>query len=303
MARTVKDAALVLTAIAGKDHNDNYTLASPFQDKVPDYVKSCKANGLKGKRIGVPRNVLELRSSVAQVPYFAAFDAAVKVLEDAGATIVDNANFTAYEAFLNGSSGSVLKADFISNLATYLSELKTNPQNVHNLADIRAFTQRYPAEAYPSRNTATWDSALKAGINNTSPEFWPLYQQNLYYGGDGGVFGAIERHHLDAVVLPTNLGYPVSALVGGPVITVPMGAYPADTVVQFSTPWNLTSVAPGVPMGLGFMGLKWSEQTLIEMAYAYEQKSLVRNSLTHYIEPRTQLLDVVDTQAAGTYRA
>lgn len=292
MARTVKDAALVLSAIAGKDTHDNYTLASPFEE-VPDYVKSCKKNGLKGKRIGIPSNVLALRYSASQAPYFAAYDAAVKVLEDAGATIVYNANFTAYEAYLKNSTGSVLEADFISNLATYLSELETNPQNVHTLAEVRNFTQHYPAEAYPSRNTATWDAALKAGINNTSPEFWPLYQQNLYYGGVGGVFGAIERLHLDAVVLPTNIGYPVSALVGGPVITVPMGAYPAGTPVQHSAPWNLTSVAPGVPMGLGFMGLKWSEQTLIEMAYAYEQKTLVRNGLTHYIEPTTQLVDVV----------
>ncbi|KAI9375897.1 amidase [Aspergillus egyptiacus] len=289
MTRTVEDAALVLQAIAGQDSHDNYTLAAPYKNRLPDYAKHCKKNGLKGKRIGIPRNVLEARYESSRAPYYAAFEAAVDVLRDAGATIVENANFTAYEGFMNDRSDTVMQADFISGLEDYLFNLKTNPHHVHNLKDVQAFTHRYALEEWPTRDTATWDESLAAGINNTSPEFWPEYQKNLYYGGEGGVFGAINRDRLDAVVLPTNLGYPVSAVVGGPVITVPMGVYPEDTPVERSSPWNLTSVAPGVPMGLGFMGLKWSEPTLIEMAYAYEQRTQVRSKLDHYIVPKTQL--------------
>lgn len=55
MARTVKDAAYVLQAIAGKDPYDNYTSAIP-RIPLPDYVAACKLSSLKGKRIGVPRN-------------------------------------------------------------------------------------------------------------------------------------------------------------------------------------------------------------------------------------------------------
>ncbi|CAL5872730.1 uncharacterized protein PFLUO_LOCUS6997 [Penicillium psychrofluorescens] len=290
MARTVKDAALVLSAIAGQDQHDNYTLASPYKQHVPDYAQYCKEGGLKGKRIGIPRNVLALNNGPAMAPYYAAFEASIKVLKKLGAVIVEDTNFTAYANFQNSSvSETVLEADFISDLANYLSELKTNPQDVHSLADVRSFTHRFPREKWPARNTGTWDHALKVGINNTSPAFWPLYEQNLHFGGEGGVFGAIERANLDAVILPTNLGYPVSAVVGGPVVTVPMGAYPAGTHVQLSPPWNLTSVAPGVPMGLAFMGLKWSEPTLIEMAYAFEQKTQVRETLHHYIVPKAQL--------------
>ncbi|KAL5358079.1 amidase signature domain-containing protein [Aspergillus floccosus] len=289
MTRTVKDAALVLQAIAGQDTHDKYTLASPFKHQLPDYSKHCKMDGLKGKRIGIPRNVLALNKDTSTEPYYAAFEAAVKVLKDGGATIIDNANFTAYEEFAQDNSETVLQADFISGLASYLSELKTNPNSVRNLADVRSFTRTHPLEEWPIRNTATWDDAIEAGIDNTSPEFGPAYQRNLYYGGEGGVFGAIDKHHLDAVVLPTDLGYAVSALVGGPVITVPMGAYPAGTAVQVSPPWKLTTVAPGVPMGLAFMGLKWSEPTLIEMAYAFEQRTQARRTFGHYIVPKTQL--------------
>lgn len=288
MTRTVEDAALVLQAIAGRDSHDNYTLAAPYKHRAPDYVKHCKKNGLEGKRIGIPQNVLDLSYDSSMAPYYAAFEAAVNDLRDAGATIV-NTTFTAYEEFINDGSETVLHADFISGLADYLSNLKTNPHHVHNLKEVQSFTHRYALEEWPTRNTAIWDEALHAGINNTSPEFWPLYVKNLYYGGEGGVFGAINRDHLDAVVLPTNLGHPVSAVVGGPVITVPMGAYPVGTPVQVSPPWNLTSVAPGVPMGLGFMGLKWSEPALIEMAYAFEQKTQARKTFDHYIIPKTQL--------------
>lgn len=296
MARTVKDAALVLQAIAGPDSHDKYTLAAPFKHQVPDYSKYCKLDGLKGKRIGIPRNVLALNSDSSAEPYYAAFEAAVQVLEEAGATIVDDTNFTAYEEFAQNSSETVLCADFISGLASYLSELKTNPQSVRSLTEVRSFTRTHPLEEWPIRNTATWDDAIEAGIDNTSPEFWAAYQRNLYYGGEGGVFGAIDKHRLDAVVLPTELGYPVSALVGGPVITVPMGAYPAGTAVQMSPPWNLTEVAPGVPMGLAFMGLKWSEPTLIEMAYAFEQRTQARSTFDHYIVPKTQLKGAIEMQ-------
>ncbi|KAJ5868813.1 hypothetical protein N7534_003366 [Penicillium rubens] len=289
MTRTVEDAALVLQAIAGQDGHDNYTLAAPYKHQTPDYAKHCKMNGLKGKRIGIPRNVLDLNYDSSKAPYYAAFEAAVNVLRDAGATIVDNANYTAYEEFIQDPSETVLQADFISGLADYLSNLKTNPHHVHNLEEVQSFTHRYALEDWPTRNTAIWDQALQAGINNTSPEFWPRYLKNLYYGGEGGVFGVINRDHLDAVVLPTDLGYPVSAVVGGPVITVPMGAYPVGTPVELSPPWNLTSVAPGVPMGLGFMGLKWSEPALIEMAYAFEQRTQARKTFDHYIVPKTQL--------------
>lgn len=288
MARTVKDAALVLSAIAGPDPRDNYTLANPAHH-IPDYSKYCMKNGLKGKRIGIPSNVLAMNNNTAMGPYYAAFDRAVRALANAGATIIDNTNFTAYEQFFHYTGGAVLEADFISGLDRYLSTLRTNPQNLHNLAQISAFTHKFPREMYTLRNTAIWDQALRVGMNNTSPGFWPLYRKNQYLGGKGGASGAIARYDLDAVVLPTNLGYPVSALVGEPVITVPMGAYPAGTRVETYPPWNLTWVAPGVPMGIAFMGLKWSEGSLIEMAYAYEQETMVRDSLHHYIVPKAQL--------------
>lgn len=294
MARTVKDAAKVLQVIIGKDSNDNYTMASPFNGSLPDYVGACKLDGLKGKRIGVARNIIELSATNDSIPIISAFNEAVKIITAAGATIVDDTNFTAYATYINSSvPESILQADFVSNIAKYFSELETNPNNIHNLAELCNFTQHFPLEDYPTRDTGIWDAALAADINNTSPEFWPMYQKNLYFGGEGGILGALERHKLDAVILPTGMAYSVPALVGAPLITVPLGAYPNGTKVEWNSRGDLVKQGPGTPFGISFMGAKWSEESLIGMAYAFEQRTLVREKLRHYIQPRTELKDVV----------
>ncbi|KAI9713729.1 MAG: hypothetical protein M1812_006567 [Candelaria pacifica] len=247
MTRTVKDAAYILSAIAGKDSNDNYTLANP-NDLVPDYVAACDYSGLRGARIGIPRNVLGISADNTSAPILAAFEAAISTIRKAGATIVENANFTAYQQFVNdGNSTIVLEADFINNLAEYLAVLTSNPQNVHSLADVRGFTQNYSLEQYSTRDTKVWDDALALGYNNTDPRFWAAYQANLFYGGDGGVLGALDRQNLSAVILPTSFSPGVPALVGTPVVTVPLGFYQSNTTVAKNMYGNLVATGPNVP--------------------------------------------------------
>ncbi|KAH3062593.1 hypothetical protein KXW16_009231 [Aspergillus fumigatus] len=289
MARTVKDAAIILQAIAGPDKNDNYTLASPFGSHLPNYVAACTLSGLKGKRIGIPRNVINTLDASSE-PIVSAFEAAVSVISKAGATIVEDADFTGYDEYLNTSiTQAVVAADFISDIASYLSKLKTNPNNLHNLEDIRRFTQQSPLEDYPSRDTGIWDLALASGINNTSPEFWPMHLRSLYYGEEGGLKGALSRHKLDAVILPTALAPDIPAIIGAPAITVPLGSFPAGTPIEYNKRGNLVEKAPGIPFGISFLGPKWSEESLIGMAYAFEQRTLVRKKLQRYIEPKSDL--------------
>jgi Asp-tRNA(Asn)/Glu-tRNA(Gln) amidotransferase A subunit family amidase len=89
----VKDAAYLLHAIAGKDLHDNYTSAIPFKI-IPDYVAAHKFSALGGKRLGIPRNLIDLTNDATAAPIIPAFNAALKALEAAGDVIVGNTNFT-----------------------------------------------------------------------------------------------------------------------------------------------------------------------------------------------------------------
>ncbi|KAF2494656.1 amidase [Lophium mytilinum] len=297
MARTVKDAAYLLQAIAGKDVHDNYTSAIPF-DSLPDYVASCNFSALAGKRIGVPRNDIYEVNNVT-FPIIDAFNTALKVLEAAGATIVDPTNYTAWDAFFSSTSETcVLDTDFVSDLKSYLDQLIYNPTGVETLADVRAFTHSFGAEDYPDRNTAEWDRALNVTFNNTSPEFWDCYQRDLYLGGTGGLLGALKNYSLDVIVIPTFFSSSISAIIGAPVVTVPLGSYPPNTTVVTNKRGDLNATAPNIPFGISFAGAKWSEADLIGYAYAFEQRTKVRDTIQPYIKPTTELSDVVAKRKA-----
>ena len=247
MARTVSDAAYILSIIAGKDASDNYTLAQPW-DTPPDYTKSLNFSSLRGARIGVPRKVITSYQDNTSLPIISAFNAAVKVMEQAGATIVEDADYPAWEGYLRDDNETlVLEADFISDLTAYLTQLETNPNNVTSLADVRNFTQSFPLESYPARDTAVWDDALSLGYNNSDYQFWQAYQASYYYGAEGGVLGALEKYNLDALILPTDYSSGPSARAGLPVVTVPLGSYPANTTVVKSRNWGLVQVGPNIP--------------------------------------------------------
>lgn len=296
MTRTVKDAAHILQAIAGPDVSDNYTSAIPNNGSIPDYVSACRGDALQGVRLGVARNVLDIWGSFTDAPVLEAFEQAVAEIEAAGAVIVE-ANFTAFEAWQSdGNSTLVLNADFLANLRAYLSELTYNPNNITDLAQLTAFTHAFPAEDYPDRDTAVWDGpdgALTQGWDNTDPKFWEAYQANLFYGGEGGILGALERTNTSAVLLPTQLSASVPALVGSPVVTVPMGFYPGDWNVTRNRRGTLVTAGPSVPFGLSFMGDLWSERDLIGYAYAYEQLSKHRGDVLPYLVPNIELADVL----------
>lgn len=249
MARTVKDAAYILQAIAGKDPYDNYTLSQPF-DSPPDYVAACNFSSLRGTRIGIPRNLI-FPDAEPDDTVINAFNAAVEIIRKAGATIIDNTNVTAYalNESINGNSGiEVLAADFVSDLpGKYLSRLASNPQNVNDLEDVRNFTQSFALEDYPDRDTGVWDLALDLGFNNISPQFWAAYQTNLEIAGRQGVLGLLANYSLDALILPTNFSPDLPARTGTPVVTVPLGFYPANETVVRNSRGTLVETGPNIP--------------------------------------------------------
>jgi amidase len=105
MARSVADAAAILTVIAGRDPLDNFTLAQPAA--VPDFRKALVPNGLKGVRLGVPRLFFLEDQNIE-----AAFNATLDVIRGLGATVIDPAEFPAAKEILaSGNETIVLRTD------------------------------------------------------------------------------------------------------------------------------------------------------------------------------------------------
>jgi amidase len=97
MARSVEDAAVTLSIIAGRDRKDKASMPQPYP--VPDYLEALNPNALKGKRIGVPRKVFlnESLQTYAPLSVRIAFERALKVMKIMGATIVDPADLPSAE--------------------------------------------------------------------------------------------------------------------------------------------------------------------------------------------------------------
>lgn len=112
ITRSITDAAIVLSIIAGPDPNDNFTIAQPMP--VPDYTMALNSSSLVGKRIGVPRAVFLNDSMTGNDPYVnQVFEQALETLKSLGATVVDPADLpSAYEIYESNNETVVLDVDF-----------------------------------------------------------------------------------------------------------------------------------------------------------------------------------------------
>ena len=112
MTRSITDAAIVLSIIAGKDPNDNFTLAQP--PIVPDFTKALNEHALEGKRIGVPRRVFLNDSITGNDPSVnVAFEQALEVIKSLGATVIDPADLPSADEIVDSRDEDiVLETDF-----------------------------------------------------------------------------------------------------------------------------------------------------------------------------------------------
>ncbi|THU80906.1 hypothetical protein K435DRAFT_972565, partial [Dendrothele bispora CBS 962.96] len=157
IVRSVTDAAIVLSVIAGKDPNDNFTLAQP--DVVPDYTKALKKNAL----VDVPDIIDE---TVA-----AAFESAVTTIKELGATVVDPADLpSAEELLVSNNETIILDVDFKVQLNEWYESLIANPSGVRSLADLIAFNDANPELEEPTNFTdrsELIESEVTTGFNAT----------------------------------------------------------------------------------------------------------------------------------------
>ncbi|RDA93460.1 hypothetical protein CP533_2677 [Ophiocordyceps camponoti-saundersi (nom. inval.)] len=308
MTRTVKDTAHLLAAMAGPDPQDEATNDIPDGGKVPDYVAACQSEGLKGKRVGVPSiEQLERLSYINETNSEAsreAFDKALQVLKDAGAELVNDIPLPGVDVFETSDGFEevfrVVFAGLDEVMRGYLSKLTVNPNNITSVRDIVNFTKNDKREKFPEVPVDTFEDALAFPFNTSSQQYKDLLAQIRFVAGEQGITGAIKNNSLDAIVAPGAFFVNSASVLGSPVITVPLGGASEKAVVRFDrSSGKLKESAPNHPFGLSFAGPRFSEETLIGMAFAFEERTQARTKIKPIIEVKTEIADILEKKEKG----
>ncbi len=265
MARTVRDAAILLTALAGVDPDDPATAESQRQARV-DYTMALDPGGLRGARIGVYRKTFGFSPAVDRI-----MEDALGVLKREGATLIDPADIPHVGEY-DESELEVLLYELKADLNVYLAALGPKAP-VKSLADVIAFNEAHKAEEMPYFGQELFLKAQEKGAL-TDKAYRDALEKNRRLSRAEGIDAVMDNYRLDAVVAPTGSPAWLTDLVngdrsaGGSSTPAAVAGYPNVTV-----PAGHVS---GLPVGISFIGRAWSESVLLRLAYAFERATHVR---------------------------
>ena len=266
MARSVADAAALLTVMAGSDAADKATAEA--DQHATDYRKFLDADGLKGKRIGVLREYAGAEPNTDRV-----LDKAIAVMKKAGAVIVDPVKLP-HVSDLSDDEFTVLLYDFKHDIKAYLATRKN--LEVHDLADLIAFNKAHAKSEMPWFGQELFLMAEKKGPI-TDKAYTDALQRARRQAGPEGIDAALEAHHLDALLAPswgpafrTDLVLGDHILSGDPTVG---GASQPAAVAGYPSITVPAGFVHALPVGIVLMTRKWGEPTLISIAYGFEQHS------------------------------
>jgi amidase len=258
MARTVKDAAMLLTAIAGSDPADPATVEA--DRRKTDFAAGLDTASLQGVRIGVLRNQAGGRDDVKAV-----FEQALADMKRAGAILVDiqhEPNNAMY-----GDSYAVLLFELREEMGKYLRSLPG--QNLpRSLADLIAFNHAHEAQ---EMRWFDQDIFVEAEGKTDRTAYEKARANAIRIAGAETTDRLLAKHKVDLLVVPTrgpawttdlvngdNFGGSIgfgspAAIAGYPHLTVPMGA------------------VERLPVGISFLGGKWQDAAVLRAGAAYEK--------------------------------
>ncbi|MCF6331801.1 MAG: amidase [Draconibacterium sp.] len=266
MARTVKDAAILLGALAEFDSNDAETHLE--KGKIyKDYTQFLDFEGLKGMRIGIASEMIGFNTKVDAI-----FNQAVKAMKGKGAEIIEEVKFKNLRKW-GGPSYEVLLYEFKADLNKYLSEHPKSPSKT--MADVIEFNKNNADKEMPWFDQEIFERAQEKG-DLTTEEYLIALKDSKRFAGKEGIDAVMKEHNLDAIIAQTNGpawtidwvngdhfsggSSSPAAISGYPNVTVPMG------------------YVHGLPVGISFFGKAWSEPKLLKIAYAFEQATKHRKA-------------------------
>lgn len=260
MARTVKDAAILLGVLAGIDSKDAITNESKGKSHT-DYTQFLDLNALKGKRIGIEKKPQGQNKYINTL-----LDQAIAALKQKGATIIEIDYVEKINA-LGEAEFEVLQYEFKDGLNNYLA---TANAKVKSLKEVIDFNIANEDRSMPYFKQETLESSnLKLGLDDKK------YQEALQtsYNGSKKILDSVfQEHQLDAICGITmgpscSIDMIYGDRWGGYSLTMPaaVSGYPHVTVPA--------GKVYDLPVGLSFFGTAYSEAQLIAIAFAYEQAS------------------------------
>ncbi len=259
LARTVKDAAILLGALTGIDTDDEKTKESEGK-MAADYTKFLDPNGLKGKRIGFEKKKYD-NQFLDRL-----FRKAIDLMKQQGAEVIELDYLDKFTP-LGDAEFEVMKYEFKYGLNKYLSAAGSS---VKTLSDVIGFNKNNEDKAMPTFKQDTLEASDKSAGLESKDYLKALEKSN-----------AGAKKIIDTVMLENKLDA-LCGLTMGPACSI-------DTI--YGDRWGdvfLTSPAamsgyphisvPGgmvydLPVGLSFFSTAYKEAELISMAYAYEQAS------------------------------
>jgi amidase len=268
MARTVRDAAVLLGVLAGgpDDPRDAATATRPA-DRPDDYTQDLDKPALKGTRLGVLRGAMDLNPKTAAV-----LDAALDVLRNAGAEIVE-VELAAMKK-LGDAEFEVLLYEFKAGLNAYLASLGPEAP-VPTLEALIAYNRAHATEELTYFGQELLELAQAKGPL-TDRVYLDAVATCRRLARTEGIDALLTQHRLDALITLTNgpawLIDPVNgdSYTGGTSSLAAVAGYPSVTVPA--------GAIMGLPVGLSFTGPAWSELKLLQLAADFERQTNARTA-------------------------
>jgi amidase len=260
MTRTVADAAILLSAIAGVDPRDPATAASEGRTES-DYTRFLDPNGLSGKRVGVARQLFGFHSGVDRL-----MEEALGEIRRLGAELIDPVELPSGDE-LGDAEMEVLLYEFKADLNLYLAGLGEKAK-VKTLADVIAFNESNREREMPYFEQELFLRAEEKGPL-TEKTYLDALATSQRLARQEGIDRVIREHRLSAILAPTGGPAWTTDLVngdhfsGGSSTLAAVAGYPNVTVPAGSI--------QGLPVGISFFGGAFREPTLIAIACAFEQ--------------------------------
>ncbi len=265
MARSVRDAAILLGVLAGTDAYDKIT-ESAVEHLHPDYTKFLDPNGLKGAKIGVARNYFDFHDGVVAV-----MTVALDALKQLGATLIDTEDLKIIDE-VGGAETTVFEYELKADMAAYLAWVGPDAP-MKSLKDLIEFNKANRDREMPYFGQDFFEKAVDKGPL-TDFAYVEALAKCRRLSRTEGIDAVMDKHQLDAIIAPTMGPACMTDLVngdrwlGGSTSAAAVSGYPSITVPA--------GFIFGLPLGLSFFGRAWSEPTLIKFAYAFEQATSCR---------------------------